>query len=500
MQIITISRGSEIFGEEFAKKLAAKLDYLCIGREEILKEAKRRKISLEKLERAVIKPHLFSEELILELDHYKALAASILCKKALKNNIVYHGRVGHILLPGIDHIIKIRVIADIESRIEAVMQKLRLSNTEARQHIEEMDLNMKKWVKLYYKVDCDKCSLYDMVINLSHINIDNAATAVCSMAQLPEFQATPAIINAIQNLHLASEAQLLLAMNKKTRDMNIKIKANDDVLFVTYLAQQVQEAGMITEILAQLKDVREIICTEAETNILWIQEVFDPDDASYNDVHSLATSWDAAIELLQIIPSDKFEQFTQSEKTDKTKTENFHQSNFINNKQEMESDKLIGVTKTYEKLLNSGHAGGKRIIQGSKRTLVDVIDRRIQYRLIILDNIFVSQGNAIQIRLLQEWANFLNDNLKIPVLSLNEIRSKYRVGVKEFIQMAFYAIITILAIYTIFHFDKEILSFLSREDLEWKILSMISIFVFVPLFAYSYSKVIRLLFKIIKFD
>jgi cytidylate kinase len=500
MQIITISRGSEILGGEFARKLAAKLDYLCIGREEILKEAKQRKISLEKLERAVFKPHLFSEQLALELDHYKALAASILCKKALKNNIVYHGRIGHILLPGVDHILKIRIIADIESRIKAVAQKLRLPKAEARKHIEQMDANMKKWVKLYYKVDCDKCSLYDIVINLSHISIDNAATAVCSMAQLPEFKATPAIIKSIQNLRLASEAQLLLAMNNRTRNMNIKIKASDNVLYVTYLAQQVQEAGVITEILAKLKDVREIICTEAETNILWIQEAFDPDDDSYNDVHSLAATWDAAVELLQILPSDRVEQFTQSEKTDNAKTKKFHQTSNIDNNLEIGSENLIGVSKTYEKLINSGHAGGKRIIQGSKRTLVDVIDRRIQYRLIILDNIFISKGHAAQIRLLQEWANFLSENLKIPVLSLTEIRSKYRFGLKEYIQMAFYALLTGLVIFTIFHFDKEILSFLSREKIEWKILSMLSVLVFIPLFAYSYSKVIRLLFKIIKFD
>jgi hypothetical protein len=375
-----------------------------------------------------------------------------------------------------------------------------LPKNEARQHIEQMDTNMKKWVKLYYKVDCDKCSLYDMVINLSHINIDNAATAVCSMAQLPEFKATPAIVKSIQNLRLASEAQLLLAMHSSTRKMNIKIKASDDVLYVTYLAQQVQEAGMITEILAQLKDVREIICTEAETNILWIQEEFDPDDASYNDVHNLAASWDAAVELLKIIPSDRIEKFTQSKKTDEGKTEKKHQTSIIKNKHEMESENLKGVSKTYEKLINSGHAGGKRIIQGSKRTLVDVIDRRIQYRLIILDNIFLSKGSAAQIRLLQEWANFLSDNLKIPVLSLSEIRSKYRFGVKEYIQMAFYAVLTILTIFTIFHFDTEILSFISQEKIEWKILSMLSVFVFVPFFAYSYSKVIRLLFKMINFD
>ena len=97
MQIITISRGSQSYGKDFAKNLADKLGYLCLSREEILEEATRQRIPIGKLETAIIKPHIFSEELALELEYYKALATSILCEKALSNNIVYHGRTGHLL-------------------------------------------------------------------------------------------------------------------------------------------------------------------------------------------------------------------------------------------------------------------------------------------------------------------------------------------------------------------------------------------------------------------
>jgi cytidylate kinase len=481
MQIITISRGCEIYGEAFARSLATKLGYLCISREDILKEAKRRRISLEKLEAAVIKPHLFSEELAVELDHYKALAASILCEKALKHNIVYYGRIGHIWM-------------------EAVTQKLKLSKDEARLQIEQRDTNMKKWVKMYYKIECDNSTLYDMIINLSHLNIENAATAVCSMAQLPEFYATPAIVKAIQNLYLASRAQLLLAADKRTRKMNIKIKANDSVLYVIYLAQQIQQAGIITDILAKLKDAKEIICTAAETNILWIQEKFDPEDVSYKEVLSLVTSWDAAVELLQINPTEKVEKFNKDKKIDEMNSGKLHKTSNRDYQRQVESEDFSGITQTYNKLINSGNAGGKRIISGSKSTLVDVIDRRIQYRLIILDHIFVSKRSATQIRLLREWANFLSENLEIPVLSINEIRSKYKFGVREIIRMLLYAVLTTLLILLVFKFEDNIITLFSKGEIEWKIITMIGVFAFVPLFAYVYSTVIRLFFKMMKFE
>ena len=500
MQIITISCGSQSYGQEFAKYLAAKLDYLCISRDELLEEANKQKIPIGKLETAIIKPHIFSEELALELEHYKALATSILCEKALNNNIVYYGRTGHLLLPGISHILKIRVITDMESRIEVVMQKLALSRDKAKQYIEQLDQDRKKWIKQFYNVDWDISALYDVVLNLNHINVENAATAICAMAQLPEFQVTPAITKSLKDLYLASRARLLLAGDTRTSHINLKIRVSDCCVHVSYFSQRKKAAEIISEVLSQLKDAKEIICTEAETNILWIQQAFNPEDDSYKEVLGLAGTWDAAIELIQITPSDTLEQLIQNHETPGTGTETWRDTGIMEDKEEDDTEESQGISKIYEKLINNGRAGGKRIIYGSQKTLLNAIDRTIPYRLIILDNIFTTKGESTQTRLLREWSNFISDNLKTPVLSLKEIRSKYKFGRREFTHMIFSTLITILVVFTMFKFDEEILSFLSQEGLGWKLLAAICVFAFIPLFAHLYSTVIRLFLKMLKFD
>jgi cytidylate kinase len=500
MQIITVSKGSHSYGDNFARTLASKLDYECIGRDEILEEATRQKIPIGKLETAIIKPHIFSEELALELEHFKALATSLLCKKALNHNIIYHGRTGHLLLPGIEHILKIRVIADLESRIDFVMQKLDLTREKAKQYIEQLDQDRKKWVKQFYNVDWDTSSFYDIVVNLSHLNVENAATAVCAMAQLPEFQTTPANTKSLQNLYLSSSARLLLAMDKRTSHLNIKVRSTDNVVYVTYLPQQVKDAKLITEVLAELEDAKEIICTEAETNILWIQEAFKPDDSSYKDVLNLACMWDAAVELIQLTPSEVSEQLTSYYEKNEIKTETWQEAGIIDDDVETAETESKGISKIYEKLINDGVAGGKKIVQGSQKTLLNTIDRGIPYRLIILDNIFALKGHATQIRMQREWSNFISDNLKVPVVSLDELRAKYSFGIKEGIQMTLSALIVIIIVYLIFQFNDEILSFLTKEELTWKILASMCVFVFVPVFAYLYSTVTKLFLRIIKFE
>jgi len=500
MKIITISRGSQCHGEEFAKKLAKKLGYLCVNREEILKEANKLKIPISKLETAITKPHIFSEELALELENYKALAASYICEKALNNNIIYNGRVGHKFLPGVDHILKIRVIADFESRVERVMQNFSLSREKARQYIEQLDQNEKKWVQRYYRVDWDDSSLYDIVINLSLINIDNAATAVCSIAQLPEFQATPVIIKSIQNLHLASKAQLILATDKRTCHLNIKTRANNEVVYITYLAQQVEDANRIIDVLSKFKIAKEIICTQAETNILWIQEKFNTEDNSYNDILKLANKWDAAVELIQIKPSAKIEIIEQDIKTNKIGMGLHYNKGSKDNTENVYMDNMDGMLKIYENLIKDGSAGGKRIIFGSEKTLINTIDLRIPYRLIVLDNIFVSKGKATQIRKLREWSNYINENLKIPVLSIDEIRIKYRFGFKDILQMILFALLTASVVFITFTYNDLILSYLSHKGIGWRILVTTTIFSFVPFFAYLYSSATKLFFKMIKLE
>jgi hypothetical protein len=100
----------------------------------------------------------------------------------------------------------------------------------------------------------------------------------------------------------------------------------------------------------------------------------------------------------------------------------------------------------------------------------------------------------------REWSNFISDNLKVPVVSLDELRAKYSFGIKEGIQMTLSALIVIIIVYLIFQFNDEILSFLTKEELTWKILASMCVFVFVPVFAYLYSTVTKLFLRIIKFE
>ncbi|MEJ2041103.1 MAG: cytidylate kinase family protein, partial [Desulfosarcinaceae bacterium] len=56
--------------------------------------------------------------------HFLDCIQAALLEHARKDNIVYHGMAGHLFLSGISHVIKIRVLAEMEDRI-ALVGKMR---------------------------------------------------------------------------------------------------------------------------------------------------------------------------------------------------------------------------------------------------------------------------------------------------------------------------------------------------------------------------------------
>ena len=86
------------------------------------------------------------------------------------------------------------------------------------------------------------------------------------------------------------------------------------------------------------------------------------------------------------------------------------------------------------------------------------------------------------------------------MLTIDQIVSRYHFGMKQAVWMLVCAVLSGLSVYSVFHFDEQILSFFSRSELKWRLVSMAAIAVFVPFFAQVYSTVTSSVLKLLKFD
>ncbi len=315
------------------------------------------------------------------------------------------------------------------------------------------------------------------------MSIENAASAMCQMAALPDFQSTPASIKAMENLLLASRCRMALAKSDLTYNTALKVQANDGVMAVTYLPQSAKVANLIPGVLQEVKGVREIVCTMARTNILWIQERFDPASPYFSSICAVADKWDAAVELLRIRPQPEKEQEGRSEKTE----------------QAGEQD-TGGIRETLAELIKRGRAGGARSVGRRKLEVLGAIDRSVPYSLIVVGDVFLSKGHVARMRLARELSSFLFDQLKRPVVMAEELASRYLFGPRQWLNLFLFLVVSGALYLGVFSFQEEVLLFLQAEGTRARALAVTAVLLFVPAIAFCYGSSARLVLKLIKME
>ena len=200
MAIITISRGSYHRGREVAEKVAQKLGYECLSRDILLEASEEFNIPEIKLIRAIQDAPSILDRFTRQKEKYVAYIRAALLKHVQKDNVVYHGLFGHFFLQDIPHVLKVRIVADLEARVADEVKREGISESKAREVLMKDDEERRKWALQLYGADWWDATLYDLVIHLKTIKVDDAVDLLYHIVQLPGFQTTPESQDAINNL------------------------------------------------------------------------------------------------------------------------------------------------------------------------------------------------------------------------------------------------------------------------------------------------------------
>jgi cytidylate kinase len=513
MQVICISRGTQSGGKEMAQHLAEKLDYVCLGREELMNAAIKEGIQVGKLEMAMVKGAIVGERLALERDHYLAFTTAYLCDRALEGGVVYHGRTGHFLLPGVTHVLKVRVIADEEFRIEAVMRDLNLDRAKARRYIIDVDQDRRRWVRSMYGVSWDEAANYDIVLNLAHVSVENAATTLMQMAQLPDFQTTPASLRSMEDLRLAAKARLLIARDERTHAASVKVRADRGVVNVTYLPHDAKVAGVLPEVCRSLPGLKDIRITMATTTLLWLQEEFRSDSPLFKEVIEIATKWNAAVELVRFAPqTDRPASAPEAVEAETADIVSVGPTQGIAEDLPAEQNGDAGLKCTLDELARVGRSGGGRVMYGDPHQVLDALDRSVPYSLVVVGDLFLSKGHAARLRATRDFRGFLSEHIKAPVVTADELETQYLFHTGDLIRAAIFLVVVVLLYFQVFTHQEPILAFLgntgwyadavkdtllSRFDWLPKALVSVTVVLFTPVVAYLYGTAARAALKAI---
>ena len=228
MSIVTISRGSYSRGKEVAEKLAQDLGYQCLSRDILLGASERYDIPEIKLVRAIHDAPSILERFTYSKETYVAYIRSALLRQAQKDNLVYHGLAGHFLLKSIPHVLKVRIIADLEDRVQEEMKRENISAEEARRILQKDDEERRKWGKHIYGVDTWDPSLYDLVIKIKCITVNGAVDIIKCALKDPCFRTTPWGGKLVDEMSLAAAIEAALIQDIPS----IQVEAKEGEVFI----------------------------------------------------------------------------------------------------------------------------------------------------------------------------------------------------------------------------------------------------------------------------
>jgi cytidylate kinase len=246
MPIITISRGSGSGGQILAAKVAERLGYAIISREEVVHEAARFGAPEDGLQKALLRPPGLWDRFQHERHRYLAFVQAALCERVRRGRVVYHGNAGHLLLPGIAHVACVRLIAPHDFRIRILAERSGLSEDDAAAHIEKVDRQREKWTRFLYGVDWLDPNLYDLCINLRILDVDDAVELVVVLAGAGRFQPTDASRRAMDELVLTSRVRAALAADDRTASADVRVRVEDGVV---YLRGRLRPASLVDAVI-----------------------------------------------------------------------------------------------------------------------------------------------------------------------------------------------------------------------------------------------------------
>ena len=260
MSIVIISRGSFSHGKEVAEKLAENLGYECVSREIILEASKHFNIKELKLIRAIHDAPSLLDRFTHGKERYVTYVREALLHRLQKDNVVYHGLAGHFFVRDIPHVLKVRIIADLEDRVAEEVKREGISAEEARAFLQKDDNERYRWSYHLYGIDARDPSLYDLVIHVKTLTTDDAVHLIMCALQSPRFQTTDRSQKDLDDLTLAARIQAALVEDFPSVEVNVQ----DGEVFIE-IKGPVEEEDKVIALLQRL--AVKVVGIEVKVNV-----------------------------------------------------------------------------------------------------------------------------------------------------------------------------------------------------------------------------------------
>jgi cytidylate kinase len=178
---------------------------------------------------------------------------------AAKGNTLIRGWGATYLLRPVSHVIRVRVCAPFERRVQWLMERLDTDDEsfvkdEIRRSDASRHANINEWFHETWGNPLD----YDLVLNTDRVSIESCVELVKLTVSRPEFQRTETSQRQLINLSLESKVRFALKSNPKTHNIDISLEADDGKVILEGVVVDDKEREACESTVAKVTGVRKV--------------------------------------------------------------------------------------------------------------------------------------------------------------------------------------------------------------------------------------------------
>jgi cytidylate kinase len=261
MAILSISNEFKSRATEIGHAIEKQLGYEFLSQSRIMKEASAAGKAWARfsMEYGQATPTIW-ERYDWSFMGFMALVQSITLDHAQKDNIVIMSRGANYLLGGIPHILRIRVAAPLEKRIERIMLQENLSWETARLFVKKADHEITSAIQQLYGKKWDDPSAYEIKFDTSIQEDEKIIESIKGLLMAKNNLKTPEAQQQLAMKALAARIKAGIFINPKFLIPTLEVEATREGIVLSGVARNIKEHQAIDEEVRKISGDTPVTC------------------------------------------------------------------------------------------------------------------------------------------------------------------------------------------------------------------------------------------------
>ena len=263
MQVIAMTREMGSLGKDVAARIAEKRSKKVVYHEMIGERADKLRVRNSHVVRLLETGASLWEKLTADKTSIGIYTADETFRILLENEAAVIRGWGPVhLLGGIPHVIRVRICAPFELRVERMMQRLGTNDRASVQH--EMELAEEAHTAItrrHFRLDWRESEHYDVVLSTDRLSVEECVEELERMMALPRFQPTLASERQARTLALEWSIRASLRRDARTASARLQLECTDGFVHVRGSVVAEDQSQFVHQVIAAVPGVREVHCS-----------------------------------------------------------------------------------------------------------------------------------------------------------------------------------------------------------------------------------------------